>query len=482
MRGGEKVNLSKKVKINIFILMTIISLFYIFSIPNVVKADTASDVHISYKSHVQNIGWQNAVSDGQTSGTTGQSLRMEALNANLSGDLNGMSISYQVHVQDIGWMDWVQGGQSAGTTGRSLRLEAVKIKLNNAPSNYHVQYQVHVQDIGWMDWVQDGQVAGTTGQSLRAEAIRIRIVKDNDSSQQQNAVQKLDPKICIDTPQNNFSTADNAITVRGWSLNSNTSGVKQVTVSVDGNASGNTDIGQSRPDVDKVFPGYFGGATSGFCYNLDVSSLSSGQHTIAVKSIGNDGSSIQQSVIVNISRQVKKTIAVAIDIGHNVPYDSGATGIVQEDNVTMEVGQKVISKLQAKGYNVIATKPITAASTKDSLQQRVDAANNGNAQLFVSIHANVGGGQGTEVWAGGSQKSIELANNILNNMVSLGYRNRGVKVQGVDGQHLYVLNNTNMPAVLVETFFLDSRSDMNKYNPDGIADAIVNGIISTSVN
>ncbi|UZW15000.1 N-acetylmuramoyl-L-alanine amidase [Clostridium pasteurianum] len=472
------MDLTKNIKLKAAIFLIMSFLFLVFGFHDTVKADTNSDVHISYQSHVQNVGWQNAVSDGNTSGTTGRALRLEALKLNLSGDAKGMSVSYQAHVQNIGWMNWTSQGQAAGTTGRALRLEAIKIKLNNAPSNYHVQYQVHVQNIGWTSWVQDGQIAGTTGRALRVEAIRIRIVKPN-TSQQQNSVQKLNPRMAIDTPRNNETVSGSSIVVRGWTLNSNTSGVKQVTISVDGNQKGNASIGQPRADVKNVYPGYAGAANSGYSYNLDVSKLSNGNHTVTIKSVGNDGSSIYGSVIIKVNRSSTKTIAVAIDIGHNAPYDSGATGIRQEDEITMEVGQKVISKLQAKGYNVIATKPATADSTVDSLQQRVDAANNGNAELFVSIHANIGGGQGTEVWAGGSQKSIDLAHNILNNMVALGYRNRGVKVQGVDGQHLYVLNNTVMPAVLVETFFLDSQSDMNKYNPEAIANAVVNGIVST---
>ncbi|MFN5872190.1 MAG: cell wall hydrolase, partial [Aphanizomenon sp.] len=33
-----------------------------------------------------------------------------------------------------------------------------------------------------------------------------------------------------------------------------------------------------------------------------------------------------------------------IDIGHNCPPDSGASGIKSEDRLTTEVGNKVISK------------------------------------------------------------------------------------------------------------------------------------------
>ena len=86
-----------------------------------------------------------------------------------------MDIQYQAHVQDIGWQDEVQNGEEAGTTGRKLGLEAIKIKLNHAPPNVGVRYRAHVRDIGWQEWVENGQQAGTTGKDLSIEAIQIEL-------------------------------------------------------------------------------------------------------------------------------------------------------------------------------------------------------------------------------------------------------------------------------------------------------------------
>ena len=38
-------------------------------------------------------------------------------------------VNARAHVQDIGWMPWVADGQTCGTTGRSLRMEAVQLRL-----------------------------------------------------------------------------------------------------------------------------------------------------------------------------------------------------------------------------------------------------------------------------------------------------------------------------------------------------------------
>lgn len=104
---------------------------------------------------------------------------MEALKVNLNNVPVGASIKYESHVQNIGWQSWVSDGQESGTTGRSLRMEAIKITLENMPA-YSVEYRCHVQNIGWQNWVRDGVIAGTEGRSLRVEAIEIRIVALTD--------------------------------------------------------------------------------------------------------------------------------------------------------------------------------------------------------------------------------------------------------------------------------------------------------------
>ena len=139
-------------------------------------AATANQTGVSYSVHVQDKGWTASESDGSQAGTTGESLRLEALKINLTGDVpTGGGISYQVHVQKYGWVSPIsKDGAIAGTTGESKRLEAIAITLNNMPG-YSVEYRVHVQNIGWTGWVKDGAIAGTTGRSLRMEAIEIRI-------------------------------------------------------------------------------------------------------------------------------------------------------------------------------------------------------------------------------------------------------------------------------------------------------------------
>jgi|GEM_PF-7126102 len=135
------------------------------------------DLGLKVSAHVQNIGWQASVGNGQTCGTTGRALRMEAIRLSLDDSGISGSIQYQAHVQDIGWQDWKVDGELAGTVGRSKQVEAVKIKLaGDVASKYDVYYRAHVQGIGWMAWAKNGASSGTIGLGLRVEALQVQLV------------------------------------------------------------------------------------------------------------------------------------------------------------------------------------------------------------------------------------------------------------------------------------------------------------------
>lgn len=133
---------------------------------------------VTYQTHVQDIGWQGLKREGQISGTSNQSKRLEGIKINLiNNEGYSGSIQYRTHIQDIGWQGWKSNGTLSGTSGQSKRLEAIEIKLTDALSSaYDVYYRVHAQDLGWLDWAKNGQSAGTAGYSYRLEAIEIKLV------------------------------------------------------------------------------------------------------------------------------------------------------------------------------------------------------------------------------------------------------------------------------------------------------------------
>ena len=170
---------------------------------------------------------------------------------------------------------------------------------------------------------------------------------------------------------------------------------------------------------------------------------------------------------------------IAIDLGHGVGSDRGAEGYILEETIINEVGSKVIAKLRALGHTVIETRPSSCSGLTNSLSQRCEKANNNNCDIFLSIHANAGGGVGTEIFTY-KGREVDWARRILNNVVALGFRNRGIK-----GNSLYVTNHTSMTSALLEVCFVDTQSDVNLYKSIGsekIADALVKGLVGTTTS
>lgn len=134
-------------------------------------------VDVSYRAHVSNIGWQGYVSGGQTAGTTGRSLGLEALNVTLTNQVLEGTVQVRAHVSNVGWQSTVSGGAMAGTTGQAKHIEAVQIQLTGEMADqYDIYYRTHASGYGWLGWASNGATAGTTGLGRSLEAIQIKLV------------------------------------------------------------------------------------------------------------------------------------------------------------------------------------------------------------------------------------------------------------------------------------------------------------------
>lgn len=121
--------------------------------------------NIGYRSHLAETGWQDWVFDGDISGTTHESKRLEAIQIDYDKEIYA-----KAHIQKDGWVDFgkITKDTIIGTTHESKRLECLCLKGN-------FKYRVHIQDSGWSCWTKaDGiSTLGSVGQSLRIEAIEI---------------------------------------------------------------------------------------------------------------------------------------------------------------------------------------------------------------------------------------------------------------------------------------------------------------------
>lgn len=185
---GSKILMSM-----LFLALTIIL------VPTTLTYAAGSSVSVSYRTHVQDYGWQRNVSNGALSGTTGQAKRIEAICISISGD-SRIGIQYSTHVQDYGWQNYVNSGTISGTTGQSKRVEAIKIRLTGTDANkYDIYYRLHVQDYGWLDWAKNGEAAGTEGLSKRVEAIQIIMLPAGSNSGFSTATPFIRSKLLYNT-------------------------------------------------------------------------------------------------------------------------------------------------------------------------------------------------------------------------------------------------------------------------------------------
>lgn len=172
-------------------------------------------------------------------------------------------------------------------------------------------------------------------------------------------------------------------------------------------------------------------------------------------------------------------VVVVLDPGHG-GRDPGAVGRggLQEKTVVLPVSLRVAEILRAQGIQVIMTR--SDDRTLD-LEPRVTIANQANATIFVSIHANAislsrpeVNGIETYYFSESGRRLAEIIHDSI--LPASGMRDRGVKQA-----RFYVLRNTNMPATLLEIGFVTGSEDAPRLSDpawrERMAQAIADGII-----
>ena len=100
------------------------------------------------------------------------------------------------------------------------------------------------------------------------------------------------------------------------------------------------------------------------------------------------------------------------------------------------------------------------------LETRVKRANTypRNGSFYLSVHANAGGGNGSEVFTSpGDTKSDRIAT-IFGKEYKTSFPDRRLRTDFSDGdldkeRRFYVLTRTRMPAILTENFFMDNEEE-----------------------
>lgn len=179
---------------------------------------------------------------------------------------------------------------------------------------------------------------------------------------------------------------------------------------------------------------------------------------------------------------------INVHAGHNPAgkVACGSVGLINESTENRRVKDEVIAQLQALGHTVYDCTENNGSGQTDVLKKIVSKCNQHAVDLDVSIHFNSaandpgGNGKTTGVEAyvySSSSKAKSYAEKVCTEISALGFRNRGVETSST----LYVLKHTISPAVLIECCFVDDKDDVELYDYQKMATAIVKGITGQTV-
>ena len=168
---------------------------------------------------------------------------------------------------------------------------------------------------------------------------------------------------------------------------------------------------------------------------------------------------------------------IAIDAGHGGADPGAVYQGRQEKDDNLKLALAVGERLQNSGLDVYYTR------TEDIYQtpyQKAMAANESGADFLVSLHRNSSEypnqytGVETLIYDKNGEKA-EIAEDINEELEIIGFRNNGVKIR----PGLVILRRSKMPAVLVESGFINSEEDNRLFDEefDRIADAIADAIL-----
>lgn len=170
---------------------------------------------------------------------------------------------------------------------------------------------------------------------------------------------------------------------------------------------------------------------------------------------------------------------IMLDAGHGGNDPGAVYGGRQEKDDNLRLAMAVGNILSQNGIDVVYTR------TDDVYQSPIEKARlakASGADYFISFHRNSSpepnqySGVETLVYNQSGRK-LTMAQNINRALENIGFKNLGVKSR----PGLVVLRRTRMPALLIETGFINTPEDNERFdeNFNEIARAIADAILTT---
>lgn len=207
---------------------------------------------------------------------------------------------------------------------------------------------------------------------------------------------KLPERICIDTPTSS-ATIKNNINIAGWALDP--SGISAINVYLDNDFKGKGTYGGARGDVNLVYPGYTNGHKSGLSYQLDITKITPGDHTLRVESVGNNRVKVSQNIDIKVygtveyhSYNLSVDNMVNIQLNSRAVFQNTATWTWDPANASMIKGYvdpANITNDEYRKYEYLKLSYNDGASVTD-LNHVLNGKGilSGNGQLFINSSKN----------------------------------------------------------------------------------------------
>lgn len=249
-------------------------------------------------------------------------------------------------------------------------------------------------------------------------------------------------------------------------------------------------ITKLQSDLKKL--GFLDCEPTGFYGSLTEAAVIKFQKKYKISQTGKAGTITLSKIAILIKRSSMK---IVIDPGHG-GIDIGASkGNAVESNINLSISKLLKTTLTNDAYSVILTRNTDIALSNlsdkgDTLEERdlnarTNIINKSASKLFVSIHVNSypesPGTSGSIVYYNDKlPKSKVLAEKIqqeLNNITVSKWQRQSHDCQEAN---YYVLRNSNIPGILVETGFITNEKERSLLVTDNykakIANAIESGI------
>lgn len=241
--------------------------------------------------------------------------------------------------------------------------------------------------------------------------------------------------------------------------------------------------------LDKLVPFTITDSGSGLdvvVYNMDNSMFESYEEHIDGKPFGYSSYYNDDNMLIVLMKNFPKVnkhhplknIKITIDPGHG-GSEPGAIGCLgtKEKDVNLEIAKNLKTKLEKFGARVFMTRE---DDSYVGLNERVEASNYFDADIFLSIHNNSLSDSSADKDATGTEtyyfypQSKELAK-ILSETIS---ESTGFKNGGARGQSFAVVRNTQSIAVLIEVGYMINPDDNSKLIDAEFQNKISVGIIN----